>query len=303
MDLRPEVGPPSPPQQPLRSGVRRIRRAPRDGSPSGTAAGRAVHGFTLIELLVVVAIIAILVGLLAPALAKAREASRAAKCLSNQRQIGLALTMYADTFREYIPREAGFSEPFNTPMDRQFPSWPFMLRPFMDSNVPIMHQREDFEGGVGDRFVRSEYYRDPSRPKDRHNIHYVNNGISFRARGVVNTYAKRPTPMQKYQRPHEVLYLTCFTDDPRGVHATIYGLGATDWRISIYYDMHHAENVQGGATSLEYSQRVSPRRHGEGANAVFLDGHAVLVRADAITDVNRWDDGDYNPDGPPPPPP
>lgn len=55
-----------------------------------------VSGFTLIELLVVIAIIAILAALLLPSLSKAKEAARAASCLSNTKQLQTAWLMYAD---------------------------------------------------------------------------------------------------------------------------------------------------------------------------------------------------------------
>ena len=60
-------------------------------------------GFTLIELLVVIAIMSVLAALLLPVLGRAREAGRAAACLSNLHQIGLSLQLYVQDNNNRLP--------------------------------------------------------------------------------------------------------------------------------------------------------------------------------------------------------
>jgi prepilin-type N-terminal cleavage/methylation domain-containing protein len=89
-----------------RRGIYPERNVTVRGAPSlrsEKALSRAVSGFTLVELLVVIGIIAILIAILVPVLGRAREASRRTQCLSNLRELGTALVMYANNYKDQIP--------------------------------------------------------------------------------------------------------------------------------------------------------------------------------------------------------
>jgi len=88
----------------LRAGYCRHDHGAKDG-PAG--------GFTLIELLVVIAVIAILAALLLPSFAKAKNEAILTKCKSNERQQLLALTMYAQDNKDFLPDDSGAWQPWD----------------------------------------------------------------------------------------------------------------------------------------------------------------------------------------------
>jgi prepilin-type N-terminal cleavage/methylation domain-containing protein/prepilin-type processing-associated H-X9-DG protein len=85
------------------------------------------RGFTLIELLVVIAIIAILAGILFPVFSRSREQAKKAACMSNMRQIGMALMQYIqdwdETFPMGDPQAWGDRVIFNYPQDACCMGW------------------------------------------------------------------------------------------------------------------------------------------------------------------------------------
>ncbi|MBM3458754.1 MAG: DUF1559 domain-containing protein, partial [Armatimonadetes bacterium] len=89
------------------------------------------RAFTLIELLVVIAIIAILAAILFPVFAQARATARKTQCLSNLKQIGLAILAYAQDYDETLPPANYFlpGNPDNT-------TWQFLVDPYVKSNFP-----------------------------------------------------------------------------------------------------------------------------------------------------------------------
>lgn len=243
---------------------------------------RSGLGFTLIEALVSISIIALLISMLLPALAKARDAGRVAVCLSNLKQLGGAATLYANANEGFVPRE-GVDNP-----SRERPPWAVALRPYIDSSVSPDEDPDDL-------FAGAPYYRDPSRPKDRHVLHYLTNAMPFKEPGVPDPTAalnwkkrRGPTKPERVINPSGVVYMTDYFDDPDGKRASeIYAGALSDMNVAQWYDLWLGSHVNGGPTS----RRIEPKRHGTGCNVLFFDMHASQVSAAEVREIRLWDDG------------
>src|SRR5438094_7311312 len=111
------------------------------------------RAFTLIELLVVIAIIAILAAILFPVFAQAREKARQSTCLSNCKQIGMALMQYEQDYDEAAPGVwfgPVSASPWSRPSDDvRFWKWMDAVYPYV-KNEGVFHCPSD---GVNKKYV------------------------------------------------------------------------------------------------------------------------------------------------------
>ncbi len=91
---------------------------------------RRAAAFTLLELLVVMAIMVVLAGLLLTGIAAARETARSAQCLSNLRQLGLAVVQYRDQYGAYPQYRAEYP-PITNKYGVYRPRWQWLMADFM----------------------------------------------------------------------------------------------------------------------------------------------------------------------------
>jgi prepilin-type processing-associated H-X9-DG protein len=221
---------------------------------------------------------------------------------SNQRQMGLATSFYADDNDRFVPRE-GIFEP-NRPEFAAWPAWAITLRPLIDGDFKPAYYLED---DLNDRFESAEYYQDPGRPPDDHPLNYVVNGFVFRAPGELATPAERgrangrpASNLDRVRRPTEAIYITNLSADTgedllRQVRREL-RRRQPDGRASQFYDIWAPVHVTGEGTnglSATAQLRIAPEWYDRGPNCLFFDGHVELVEAERVRSIETWDDGDY----------
>ena len=106
-------------------------------------------GFTLIELLVVIAIIAILAAILFPVFARAREKARQSSCLSNVKQLTLAMLMYVQDYDENFPYD-DLDYNGSGAEDAGDGTWRGMIRPYCKNSQIFLCPSKKMAGTVFD---------------------------------------------------------------------------------------------------------------------------------------------------------
>jgi prepilin-type N-terminal cleavage/methylation domain-containing protein/prepilin-type processing-associated H-X9-DG protein len=207
--------------------------------------------FTLIELLVVIAIIAILAAMLLPALSKAREKARQASCLSNCKQLSLAIMLYCDDYGQRLP--CGYHNQSPGPGR---PTWFTLLTSGgyqTDTKAAICPA-----GNISATSYNGRGY---------------GGTFSILGNGVYN-------PLNRFSSPSYTSILAdavviteasrTYTDPTTWVPTT----GAVHWQwmtpSNIDGSGSHLSNT---STNADYLRRGIPR-HNAGINAAFMDGHA-----------------------------
>ncbi len=228
------------------------------------------RGFTLIELLVVIAIIAILAAILFPVFAKAREKARQTACLSNTKQIGLAMMQYLQDYdSQFPPAWAWYGQ-----TDPRTSTWPWLLQSYAKS--PQIFGCPSGPWGQ-------------APPAEKWSLGYMgyclNVVVSYSDSGGTITqfapWCSKLTESSLQEPASFYLFL-------EGGSTIVDYWYATNPNWETYLAGSGAHGVSGTAVDPAYLSDFNKDRHIEGQNVVFGDGHAKYMTTSRL--VNEMND-------------
>jgi prepilin-type N-terminal cleavage/methylation domain-containing protein/prepilin-type processing-associated H-X9-DG protein len=252
-------------------------------SPTGSR-----RAFTLVELLVVIGIIGLLIALLLPTLVKARAQGERAKCMSNLKQIGIALQMYATNNKGwFIPCGPDLVLPDGS---RRISTLGTNVAPHM--RWPVL--------AFGIK-VREPLPYDAAAYFDSSDLNHFMN--TYSAKDFTPAVLLCPTDFEPYEYHSYVLNQHVADERIRshtkGDHTSFILAGEKRTTERDY----HMENATGAGGGNEFDRVVEPLRHGVkfGSNYLFADGHVQNVLPKAALDaLDPWDPTKSGTPAPPP---
>lgn len=263
--------------------------------------------FTLIELLVVIAIIAILAAILFPVFAQAREAARKTACLSNMKQIGLAMGMYTQDYDETFPHCPWDGQAFGGGYDSPNPNyhtrmtWISQYTPYIKNKQVWVCPSDPNPKGRG-----TGYYAPPGGEDSIWGVPTPNSyGVNMNLHPYVATPGQegscsgcpwfnggRARAMASLQTPASTYAIS---DSGRYV--------MEEWWVDVTarfanYNRIYADggSVGGGGrlcqAQPERCQQSSIKRHQDGSVIVYADGHAKWQKwQNVCSGMPAWDYG------------